>query len=152
MKPADFKTIVERCSTLGLTISQAQLMAHAGEGFGPLDLPHVLGLNPITMAPLKPRKWLWMAAQTCSVSYRKTLTPETLLSILTTGDVPEENISNIVHFLQEAPVQNVVMAVDQAAQQSGLPAEFLWRNLALIASIWQCHRLFPLPSTESPRV
>lgn len=95
-------------------------MAHAGEGFGPLDLSHVLGLNPITMAPLKPRKWLWMAAQTCSVSYRKTLTPETLLSILTTGDVPDENVSNIVHFLQEAPVQNVVMAVDQAAQQSGL--------------------------------
>jgi hypothetical protein len=101
---------------------------------------------------LKPRKWLWMAAQTCSVSYRKTLTPETLLSILTSGDVPEENISNIVHFLQEAPVQNVVMAVDQAAQQSGLPAEFLWRNLELIATIWKCHRLFPLPPTESPRV
>ncbi len=120
-------------------------MAHAGEGFGPLTLPHVLGLNPITLAPLKPRKWLWMAAQTCSVSYRKTLTPETLLSILTTGDVPKENVSNIVHFLQEAPVQNVVMAVDQAAQQSGLPAEFLWRNLALIAAIWQCYRLFPLP-------
>lgn len=123
-------------------------MAHAGEGFGPLTLPHVLALNPITLAPLKPRKWLWMAAQTCSVSYRKTLTPETLLSILTTGDVPKENVSNIVHFLQEAPVQNVVMAVDQAAQQSGLPAAFLWRNLELIAAIWQCHRLFPLPPTE----
>jgi len=150
MKPADFKTIVERCSTLGLTISQAQLMAHAGEGFGPLDLPHVLGLNPITMAPLKPRKWLWMAAQTCSVSYRKTLTPETLVNILTTGDVPEENISNIVHFLQEAPVQNVVMAVDQAAHQSGIPAAFLWRNLELIAAILECHRLFPLPASDQP--
>jgi len=125
-------------------------MAHAGEGFGPLDLPHVLGLNPITMAPLKPRKWLWMAAQTCSVSYRKTLTPETLVNILTTGDVPEENISNIVHFLQEAPVQNVVMAVDQAAHQSGIPAAFLWRNLELIAAILECHRLFPLPASDQP--
>ena len=150
MKPTDFKTIVERCSTLGLTISQAQLMASAGEGFGPLDLPQVLGLNPITMAPLKPRQWLWMAAQTCSVSYRKTLTPETLLSILTTGNVPEDYVSNIVHFLQEAPVQIVVMAVDQAAQQSGSPAAFLWRNLELIASIWECHRLFPLPATHQP--
>ena|SRR5450830_1252672 len=121
-------------------------MARAGEGFGPLDLTHVLGLNPITMAPLKPRNWLWIAAQTCSVSYRKTLTPEALLNILTTSDVPKENISNIVHFLQEAPVQIVVMAVDQAAQLSGLPAEFLWRNLELIATLWQCHRLFPLPS------
>ena len=77
------------------------------------------------MVLLKPRKWLWMAAQTCCVSYRKTLTAETLLSILTTGDVPEENISNIVHFRQEAPVQNVVMPVDQAARQSGIPTEFL---------------------------
>ncbi|MED5617167.1 hypothetical protein [Janthinobacterium sp. P210005] len=152
MKKADFKTIAERCSTLGLTISQAHFMAHAGEGFGPLDLPHVLGLNAVTMVPLKPRKWLWMAAQTCSVSYRKILTPETLLNILTTGDVPEENISNIVHFLQEAPVQNVVMAVDQAAQQSGLPPELLWRNLEMIATLWQCHRLFQLPPTESARV
>ena len=79
----------------------------------------MLGLDPVTLAPLKPRRWLWMAAQTCS-SYREPLTSEALVEVLTTGAIPPAAVPTILHFLEEAPLQIVVMAVQQASQESGV--------------------------------
>jgi hypothetical protein len=90
---------------------------------------------------LKPRRWLWMAAQTCSLSYREPLTPQGLLEVLTTGAVPPAAVATIVHFLEEAPIQVVVMAIEQAAQQSGVAIAQIWRHVDQIAAAWSSTRL-----------
>jgi len=102
-----------RCAALGRSFDQAQRIALASSD----PLPWALGLDSVTLAVLRPRRWLWMAAQTSNVSYRGILTPEVLLTILTTGEVPPEFVAHVVHFLEEVPIQIVVMAVEQAAQQ-----------------------------------
>lgn len=126
-----------RCAALGLSFDQAQRIALASGS----TLPLALGLDFVTFAPLKPRRWLWMAAQTSSVRYRGLLTPELLLEILTTGEVPRGFASHVLHLLEEAPIQIVVLAVEQAAQQSGLPITTIWRNVAQIADELQSQRI-----------
>ena len=56
-----------------------------------------------------------------------------LLEILTTGEVPPVFLSHVLHLLDEASIQSVVMALEQAAQQTGMPIEVLWRNVELIS-------------------
>ena len=131
------QVIITRCAALGLSFDQAQRIALAsGE-----SLLWALGLDYVTLAALKPRRWLCMAAQTSSVSYRVILTPEVLLVILTTGEVPRAFVSHVLHFLEEAPIQLVVLAVEQAAQQGGMPIATIWRNVARIADGIQSRRI-----------
>lgn len=82
-----------------------------------------------------------MAAQASSVSYRGPLTPELLLEILTTGEVPHAFASHVLHLLEEAPIQLVLLAVEQAAQQGGVPIATIWRNVARIANEMQSRRI-----------
>ena len=137
---ADIETaIAVRCGALGLARPQAQALADAAPF--PSGLVHVLGLDPDTLAPLPAKRWLWMAAQTSSVSYRGALTPDVLLAVLVSGDVPDEYQAHVTHFLDEAPMQLVVMAIEQAAQQSGVPIACIWRSVAQLNSTLQCRRL-----------
>lgn len=76
---ADNQAINTRCAALGLALTFAQRLT--GVSHSSRDLAWVLGLDPLTLSPLKPRRWLWMASQTCSVSYREPLTPEGLLEV-----------------------------------------------------------------------
>ena len=131
------QVILTRCDALGLSFDQAQRITLASGS----TIPVVLGLNAVTFAPLKPRRWLWMAAQTSSVSYRGILTPEVLLAILTTGEVPRAFASHVLHLLEEAPIQLVVLAVEQAAQQGGMPIATIWHNVARIADEIQSRRI-----------
>ena len=136
----DDQAICDRCAALGLSIEHAQRLAVAANETDPQSLLRVLGLDFATLVPLKPRRWLWMVAQTSSVSYRRILTPEALLEILTTGEVPPVFLSHVLHLLDEASIQSVVMAVEQAAQKSGIPIEVLWRNVELISEKTQSRR------------
>lgn len=114
--------IAARCAGLGLSRPQAQALADAGPF--PSTVEQVLGFDN------KPSKrWLWMAAQTSSVSYRGTLTPEILLGVLVIGDVPAEFSAHIAHFVEEAPIPMVVQAVEEASQQSGMPISEIWENV-----------------------
>jgi len=141
MKNADNieAAIALRCAALGLARPQAEALADA-KPF-PSDLMHVLGLNPDTLAPLPAKPWLWMAAQTSSVSYRDVLTPDALLAVLISGDVPDGYHAHVVHFLNEVPMQIVVMAIEQAAQQSGVPIARIWRSVDQLNSSLQSRRL-----------
>jgi len=131
--------IALRCATLGLARPQAEALAVA-KPF-PSDLMHVLGLNPDTLALLPAKPWLWMAAQTSSVSYRGVLTPDALLAVLISGDVPDGYHAHMVHFLNEAPMQLVVMAIEQAAQQSGVAIARIWRSVDQLNNRLQSRRL-----------
>lgn len=82
-----------------------------------------------------------MAAGTCSVSYRTPLTEERLLEVLTTGVLPPDDIATFLHFLDEAPLPIVVMAIEQTAQQSGVPIAQIWRNVDQIAAALSSVRL-----------
>ncbi|EHP37724.1 hypothetical protein OR16_41254, partial [Cupriavidus basilensis OR16] len=76
------QAILARSAALGLSLAQAQRFAAALDGTDPHALLRVLGLDLSMLKPLRPRHWLWMAAQTSSVSYRDTLTPDAPLGAL----------------------------------------------------------------------
>ena len=124
------EAILSRCAELGLTSARAMRLAAAAN---PPSLTWVLGLDVATLKPLKARRWLWMAAQTSSVSYRDLLTPESLLQILVTGDIPAPLISHVCHFLDETPLQVVTMAIEQASRESGVPIDLIWLKFEEIA-------------------
>jgi transcriptional regulator with XRE-family HTH domain len=95
----------------------------------------VLGLSfdgPSTAAR-KRKNGLWMAAQTSSVSYRTELNSQQLQQALTSGQVPSGLESNILHFLEEAPTEVVVMAVEEAAQQQAAKPAKVWSNIVKMA-------------------
>lgn len=137
--PADHPTIIERCAELGLSIDQVKRLV--GEDHTLRDLAFMLALNPDTLAPVKPKRWLWMAAQTCSVSYRNVLTPERLQTALVSGIVEPADEATFHHFLEEAPIAVVFMAGQQAAQQSGVPLAQIWRNIDHMAAARSSVRL-----------
>jgi hypothetical protein len=92
-----------RCEALGLSLAHARLLAQENDGADPNSLLRVLGLDLFTLQPLKARRWLWMAAQHASVSYRAILTEDTLLAALTTGQMPEQFMAHLGHLLDHAP-------------------------------------------------
>ena len=105
----DNPAIIARCAVLGLSLAQVQRLA--GVDHSSRDLAWVLGLDPVNLTALKPRRWLWKAAQTSSVSYRTVLTTGELQEVLTNGILLPANVGTFLHFLEEAPLQVVVMAV-----------------------------------------
>lgn len=139
LTPTDNPIIIERCAALGLSVDQVKRLA--GEDHSLRDLAFLLALDPDTLAPVTPKHWLWMAAQTCSVSYRMALTPERLQTALVSGTVAPSDESTFQHFLNEAPLSVVFMAGEQAAQQSGLPIAEIWRNVDQMAAARSSARL-----------
>lgn len=129
--------IVKRCAELGLSMEQVQQMAARDKH----DILYVLGLDLQTLKPLSSRPWLSMAAQTCSVSYRSAITHEMLLEVLSTGRVPQSASAPVSYFIDEAPLQMVVMAVENAAYESGLDISVIWRHVAQIAVAMSTTRL-----------
>lgn len=128
-----------RCEALGLSLEQAQRLASENDGADPHALLRVLGLDLATLQPLKARRWLWMAARNASVSYRGILTEDALRAALATGTVPAGFMAHLCHMLDEAPLQLVVQAVEQAALQSGVPIREVWRNVERLAAA-VCYR------------
>jgi hypothetical protein len=132
----DKQKILDRCEMLGLSLEKAVQLAVASDPADPNALLRLLDLDFSTCEPTlhrRPKRWLWMAARNSSVSYRGTLTEEALLDILTGGDVPGDFQAHIGHFLDETPVDMVVMAVAEAAQRSGVFAYEIWHNVTKLA-------------------
>ena len=96
----------------------------------------VLGLSfdQPNLEARKRKRGLWMAAKTSSVSYRVEMTSDELQCALATGQVPEGRISHVLHFLDEAPVQIVVMAIEETAENVAVEPSEIWSNVAKLAS------------------
>lgn len=92
----------------------------------------VLGLSFMPGLPLK-RRGLWMAAKNASVSYRGELTQEMLERTLATAEVPSGFEAHVGHFLDESPLDFVVLAVEEAAQQEHRSPSEIWANVAKLA-------------------
>lgn len=133
--------IQKRCDQLALNFVRAQRFASEEGQTVPQALARVLGLDSITLEPLEPRRWLWMAAQSASVSYRSMLTDEQLLAVLRAGSVRKEHVPHISTLLDETPVQIVVMALLQASQLSEIPMSTLWKNVGQLSRQVKSHRI-----------
>lgn len=118
------------------TVQQLEAGTIGDLSFGRLvNLLRVLGLNfaPPSIKAREKKNGLWIAAKNASVSYRGELTSDQLMHALTTGKVPDNHISHLIHFLDETPVQVVVMAVEEAAHlEAVLPAR-IWACVAQLA-------------------
>ncbi|MGY8527590.1 helix-turn-helix domain-containing protein [Paracidovorax citrulli] len=99
-------------------------------------LLRVLGLDfdSLSLDRRQKKRGLWMAARAASVSYRGDLSPEMLEATLTTGVVPTGFEPHIGHLLDEAPVDVVVMAVEETAAHKSVPAESVWRQVSHLAA------------------
>lgn len=106
------------------------------------NLLSVLGLSfeSPTANIRQSKRSLWMAAKSTNVSYKTELSQETLLQALSTGEVPDSFAANLLHFLDETPVQLVVMAVEEAAQQTSVKPQKIWRNMAKLAKTLGANR------------
>jgi hypothetical protein len=134
------KAVVDRCSAVALPLNIViQLAADSGDPTQK-GMCWVLGLDIRTLAVLRPRDWIKMAGQTCSVSYREILTSEALVKILISAEVPEGLVANMLHFVDEAPLQIVVMAVEQTSQRTRVPLATIWKSIETFAVRFGAHR------------
>lgn len=127
------RAIIDRCSAVALPLHIVTKLAADSGDSTQKGICWVLGLDSRTFSILRPRDWVKMAGQTCSVSYREILTSEALVKILTSAEVPERLISNMFHFVDEAPLQIVVMAAEQTSQITGVPLATIWKSLEAFA-------------------
>jgi transcriptional regulator with XRE-family HTH domain len=100
------------------------------------NLLGVLGLkfDSPSLASREQKRGLWMAAKTSSVSYRNELSVEQLRHALVSGEVPSGFESHMRHFLDEAPIPVVVMAVEEAAELEMVSATVIWSCVAKLAN------------------
>lgn len=135
--------ILKRCAALGLPLLKAVQMAVASDKDDPCSLLELLDLDFSTFEPVqrrRPKRWLWMAASTASVSYRSTMTEEVLLATLRDGEVACGFEPHIGHLLDEAPISMVVLAVEEAARRSNKPIRDIWRNIGTLAARYSIFR------------
>lgn len=118
------------------TVQQLEVGTIADLSFGRVvNLLGVLGLS-FSLPTIKARekkRGLWMAAKNASVSYEGELSSEQLQQALATGQVPTNHQSQLLHFLNETPLQIVVMAVEETAYLEALPPRQIWACLTQLS-------------------
>jgi len=78
------------------------------------------------------KRGLWMAAKNISVSYRTEISPDLLRGVLQTGSCSQDYTFNIGTFLDETPLELVIMAVEETADDAQARAH-IWRQIAGLA-------------------
>lgn len=119
------------------TVQQLEAGTISGLSFGRVvKLLGVLGLSfsPPSIEAREKKRGLWMAAKNASVSYRGELHSDQLQHALATGQVPANHKSHLLHFLDETPLQVVVMAVEETAHLEAVPPARIWACVAQLAS------------------
>ncbi|KAB0331004.1 helix-turn-helix domain-containing protein [Janthinobacterium sp. PLB04] len=119
------------------TVQQLEAGTISDLSFGRLvNLLRVLGLNfsPPSIEARDTKRGLWMAAKNASVSYRGEFHSDQLQHALATGRVPANHKSYLLHFLDETPLQVVVMAVEETAHLEAVSPARIWAYVAQLAS------------------
>lgn len=123
--------IRRRCVELGLSLDRAMRFVEAADH--QVSLAAILGLDGKTLTPLRPKRWIWMAAQSSSVSYRLSLSEDQLSEALVTGRVDQEFSAHLCTLFDEVPYPITLMAIFQAAENDGIPMSVIWRNVEHLA-------------------
>jgi transcriptional regulator with XRE-family HTH domain len=110
-----------------------QLERGALKDLGVAKLARVLGLLGLALDAKRARtapRGLWMASRAASVSYRRTLDPDSLARALASGDIPPGLEPHLAALLDETPLPLVVRAVEEAARRERVPPKRIWRHVA----------------------
>jgi transcriptional regulator with XRE-family HTH domain len=150
------KTISARRRSLGLTQERLAKMAglsrrtiqalEAGtlQDLGFERVARTLGVLGLSFSPnvdaRKRKRGLWMAAKNASVSYRGELSADMLERALATAEVPSGFEAHVGHFLDESPLDYVVMAVEEAAQMEHCAPSEIWANVTRLAQLHSINR------------
>ncbi len=112
------------------TISELERGSIVELGITKLDeIFSVLGLS-LNAGEQKLRKnGLRMAAVTASVSYKEPMSAAMLKKAMVSGTYPPGLLPHIATLLDEAPLPVLVLAVKEAAEQSGVAPKQIWRHL-----------------------
>ena len=118
------------------TVQQLEAGTISDLSFGRgVKLLGVLGLSfaPPTIKARAKKRGLWMASKNASVSYKGEMSSEQLRQALATGQVPTNLQSQLLHFLDETPLQIVVMAVEETAHLGTVPPAHIYACVAQLA-------------------
>jgi hypothetical protein len=77
---------------------------------------------------------LEMASQNASVSYKSNLKSNDLSHSLAFGDLSEKIYPYIASFLDEAPLELIVSAVEEASHLNQVQPKAIWKNIYMWAS------------------
>tara|TARA_Y100000296_G_scaffold81234_1_gene108083 strand:+ start:5228 stop:5722 length:495 start_codon:yes stop_codon:yes gene_type:complete len=91
-----------------------------------------LSFGSLSISARLAKRGLWMAAKNVSVSYHSEMSPDMLSSVLRSGVCPPEYASNIGCFLDETPLELVVMVVEEAAAHAE-ERQQIWSHVARLA-------------------
>ncbi len=94
-----------------------------------LSLLSLLGLDVITQEHSKKHHGLDMASKTASVSYKTKLQSCDLSHSLACGDLPESIYPHVATLLDEAPLEIIVSAVEEAARNNHVAPKVIWKNI-----------------------
>jgi transcriptional regulator with XRE-family HTH domain len=94
-----------------------------------LSLLLLLGLDVITQNHSKKHHGLDMASQTASVSYKTKLQSSDLSRSLAYGELPENIYPHMATLLDEAPLEIIVSAVEEAAKMNHVAPKIIWKNI-----------------------
>ena len=94
-----------------------------------MSLLSLLGLDMVAREREKKQHGLDMASKTASVSYKTKLEKAALSKSLATGNLPENIIPHIATLLDEAPLEIIVSAVEEAANINNISPKVIWRNI-----------------------
>jgi transcriptional regulator with XRE-family HTH domain len=94
-----------------------------------LALLSLLGLDVITQETSKKHFGLDMASKTASVSYKTRLQSTDLSHSLVCGELPESIYPHVATLLDEAPLEMIVSAVEEAAIENHVAPKLIWKNI-----------------------
>ncbi len=83
---------------------------------------------------------LLMASRSSSVSYREPISAKELSSALATGVVPTNKLPHIATMIDELPVELIVSAVAEAANDSDVAPKKIWSHINQWAADFQSPR------------
>jgi hypothetical protein len=70
-----------------------------------------------------------MGSRSASVSYKEILTPDELLTALSTGEIPSGRDAHVASWLDEASLKLVVSSVELASQKTAVPPKQIWKHV-----------------------
>jgi transcriptional regulator with XRE-family HTH domain len=94
-----------------------------------LALLSLLGLDVITQEHSKKHLGLDMASKTASVSYKTKLQSNELSHSLACGELPDSIYPHVATLLDEAPLEIIVSAVEEAAADNHIAPKLIWKNI-----------------------
>ena len=104
------------------------------------SLLSLIGLDVITQKHNKEYQGLDMASKTASISYKTELQSSDLSHSLAYGELPENIYSHVATLLDEAPLEIIISAVEEAAEINHVAPKVIWKNIDRWANEMQSPR------------